>query len=58
MAGEVEGCGRMSGGYASRRGVGGGAPETMKDRHKWMHSQRRWPIFRAARHSGMIGVFE
>jgi hypothetical protein len=29
MAGKVEGCGRMGGGYASRRGVGGGVPETM-----------------------------
>jgi hypothetical protein len=29
LAGEVEACGRMGGGYASRFGVGGGVPETM-----------------------------
>ena len=31
MAGEVEGCGRMGGGYASRRGMWGGVPETQMD---------------------------
>ena len=45
MAGEVDGCGSMGGGYASRRGGGGGVPETVQDRHKWMHSLGRCLFF-------------
>ena len=38
MAGEVEGCGRMGGGYASRRGVVGGVlrPSQMDAQQKEM----------------------